>query len=163
MTTFRTRTNQGKLLCVTAAVAVVLYHHLSLLMVESGYLLAHVRRRGYDTSDCCGDDGEGSHRRPPGSTIRGTVLYIWRNQTDSEHNTTMMEEMTHEGDKEEDHFLQVSTTAQSFRLRGGGNGVDDKGDRTKSPESLFAPSIYGMVFPEELQGTSGGYDEDGTR
>ena len=146
MTTFRSRTNQAKLFCVVAAVVIVLYHHLSLLLVENGYLLARFRRRGYDTTD----------------GIRGAVVFKWRNQTDPEHNTTMIEEMTHEGDKEEDHLLRVPTTAQSFHLRGGRNGVDDKDDFAKSPEFLFAPSIYGMVFPEELLDTGGGYDQDGT-
>jgi hypothetical protein len=145
-----------------AAMAIVLYHHVLLLMLDSGYLLGLFRRQGNDSTDCGGnDDNKESRRRPTGYSLRGAVVFERQDQKDPEHSTTMMVEMIHE--EEDETLLQVLPTAPSFPLRGGRNGDDKINYNEDRAKFLFAPSIYGMAFPEELEGTSSGYDEDGTR
>jgi hypothetical protein len=144
--------------------AIVLYHHVLLLILDSGYLLVLFRRQGDDSTDCGGnyDDNNDSRRPPPAYSLRGAVVFEQQGQKDPELRTTMMEELIHE--EEDENLLQVLPTVPSFPLRGGGNGDDKINDDEDRAKFLFAPSIYGMVFPEELEGTSSsGYDEDETR
>ena len=145
-----------------AAMAIVLYHHVLLLMLDSGYLLGLFRRQGNDSTDCGGnDDNKESRRRPTDYSLSGAVVFERLDQKGPEHSTTMMEEKIHE--EEDENLLQVRLTGSSFPLRGGGNGDDEINDNKDRATFLFAPSIYGMAFPEELEGTSSGYDENGTR
>jgi hypothetical protein len=160
MTTFRSRANQGKVLCIMAAMAIVLYHHVLLLMLDSGYLLVLFRRQGNQSTDCAGNDenNNDSRRPPPDYSLRGAVVFERQDQKGAEHSTTMIEERIHE--EEDENLLKVRLTAPSFPLRGGGNGDDEINDDEDRAKFLFAPSIYGMAFPEDLEGTS---SEDGTR
>ena len=163
MTTFRSRANQGKVLCIMAAMAIVLYHHVLLFILDSGYLLVLFRRQGNDSTNCGGNDDTSKDSRPPppDNGIRGAVVFERQDTKDPEHSTIMTVEMIHE--EEDGTLLQVLPSEPPFPLRGGRNGdtkINDDEDRAKF---LFSPSIYGMVFPEELEGTSSGYDEDSTR